>query len=133
MDKQKHQSLIKRYISFFAFCLVLLLIAIITSDPIKVEVHSVGGKPYFLFALLFSTLLLGSTIGMAYSTYLGWFQEAKARSNVKYSMEKLANRFFIFRLPIYNPTFIFWFIRIISPIATLLFFCLFLLVVFSAF
>jgi len=98
MDKQKHQNLVKRYVSFFAFCVIILLIGIVASVPIKVEVHSVGEKPHFIFALLFSAMLLATAIGMAYSTYLGWFQEAKARSNVKYSMEKLASRSFIFRL-----------------------------------
>ena len=133
MDKQKQQNLVKRYVSFFAFCVLILLIGVIFSVPIKVEVHSVGGKPPFIFALLFSAILLAAVIGMAYSTYLSWFQEAKTRSNVKHSIEEMKKRFLIYRLPIYNPTFIFWFIRIISPIAVILLFGLFLLVLFSAF
>ncbi len=133
MGKQKHQNLVKRNVSFFAFCVLILLIAVIFSVPIKVEVHSFGGKPPFIFALLFSAMLLAAAIGMAYSTYLGWFQEAKARSNVKHVIADMAKRFFIFRLPIYNPTFIFWFIRIISPIAAIMLFGFFLLVLFSAF
>jgi ABC-type proline/glycine betaine transport system permease subunit len=75
MGKQKHQNLVKRNVSFFAFCVLILLIAVIFSVPIKVEVHSVGGKPPFVF----------------------------------------------------------WFIRIISPIVAMLLFGLFLLVLFSAF
>jgi tryptophan-rich sensory protein len=96
MDKQKQQNLVKRYVSFFAFCVVILLIGVIFSVPIKVEVHSVDEKPPFIFALLFSIMLLATAIGMAYSTYLGWFQEAKARSNVKRTIEELAKRFLFF-------------------------------------
>jgi len=133
MGKQEHQSLGKRYISLFVLCVVVLLIGIISSVPIKAEVHSVDGKPPFLFALFLFLLSLTTTIGMAYSTYFSWFQGATARSNVKHTIEQLAKRFFIFRLPIYHPTFIFWFIRIISPIATIMGFGLFLLVLFSVF
>ena len=132
MDKQKQQNLVKRYILFFSVCVIILLIGVIASVPIKVEVHSVGEKPPFVFALLISGMLLASAIGFAYSTYLGWFHP-KARSNTKYTIEEMQKRFFIYRLPIYNPTFIFWFIRIISPIATIVLFGLFLLVAFSAF
>lgn len=132
MDNKKRKNPVKRYVSFFAFCVIILLIGVIASVSIKVEVHSVGGKPPFIFALLFSAILLASAIGFAYSTYLGWFQ-AKTRSNVKLSIEEMRKRFFIYRLPIYNPTFIFWFIRIISPIAAIILFGLFLLVLFSAF
>ena len=132
MDNQKRQNLVKRYVSFFAFCVIILLIGVIASVPIKIEVHSVGGKPPFIFALLFSVILLASAIGFSYSTYLGWFQ-ANARSNVEHTIEEMRKRFFIYRLPIYNPTFIFWFIRVISPVAAVILFGLFLLVLFSAF
>ena len=132
MEKQKQQNLVKRYVLVVTLCVIILLIGVIASVPIKVAVHSVGGKPPFIFALLLSVMLLASAIGFAYSTYLGWLQ-AKARSNVKHTIEEMRKRFFIYRLPIYNPTFIFWFIRIISPIAAVILFGLFLLVLFSAF
>ncbi|SRR6266496_4653521 len=133
MDKQRQQNLVKRYVLVFTLCVIILLIGVIASVPIKVEVHSVGGKPPFIFALLLSVMLLASAIGMTYSTYFGWFQETKARSNVKHTIEEMRKRFFIYRLPIYNPTFIFWFIRIISPIAAIMLFGLFILVLLSAF
>ncbi len=50
MEKQKQQNLIKRYVSFFAFCAGTLLIGVVLSVSMKVEVHSVGEKPPFLFA-----------------------------------------------------------------------------------
>ena len=132
MDKQKQQNLVKRYVLVVTLCVIILLIGVIASVPIKVAVHSVGGKPPFIFALLLSVMLLASAIGFAYSTYLGWFNP-KARSNTQYTIEEMRKRSFIYRLPIYNPTFIFWFIRIISPIAAVILFGLFLLVLFSAF
>jgi phosphoglycerol transferase MdoB-like AlkP superfamily enzyme len=80
MSKQRQQSLVKRYVSFFAFCVIILLIGVIASIPIKVEVHSVGEKPPFLFALLFSVLSLATAIGAAYLSYLYWFQGEKTRT-----------------------------------------------------
>ena len=133
MEKQKQKNLVKRYVSFFAFCAVILLIGVFLSVPIKVEVHSVGEKPPFLFALFFTISLLATAIGAAYLSYLYWFQGIKARTNLEATIERLANRFFIFRLPIYNPTFLFWFIRLTIPVAALLLLWLFLLVMFSAF
>jgi len=133
MEKQKQKNLIKRYVSFFAFCAVILLIGVVLSVPIKVEVHSVGEKPPFLFALFFAISLLATAIGAAYLSYLYWFQGVKVRTNLEATIEKLANRFFIFRLPIYNPTFLFWFIRAFVPITALMLLGLFLLVLFSAF
>ena len=100
MDKQRQKNLAKRYVSVFAFCVIILLIGVIASIPIKVEVHSVGGKPPFMFAFLLSSILLASAIGTAYSTYLSWFREGKARSNIKYTIEEMRKRFFIYRLPI---------------------------------
>src|SRR5437773_6442371 len=116
MEKQKQQNLIKRYVSFFAFCAGTLLIGVVLSVSMKVEVHSVGEKPPFLFALFFSMLLLVSAIGATYLSYLSWFQEAKARINLTTTIERLANRFIFFRLPIYNPTFLFWCIRLTIPV-----------------
>ena len=133
MEKQKQQNPIKRYVSFFTFCVGILLIGVVLSVPIKVEVHSGGGKPPFLFALFFSILLLVSAIGAIYISYLSWFQGAKARANLTTTMEQLANRFIFFRLPIYNPTFLFWFIRLTIPVVAILVSGLFLLTVFSAF
>ena len=133
MEKQKQKNLVKRYVSFFAFCAVILLIGVFLSVPIKVEVHSVGEKPPFLFALFFTISLLATAIGGPYLSYLYWFQGIKARTNLEATIERLANRFFIFRLPIYNPTFLFWFIRLTIPVAALLLLWLFLLVMFSAF
>ncbi len=133
MEKQKHQKLLKRYAAFFVLCTVILLAGVVFSIPIKVNVHSVGEKPPFLFALLFSIMLLAIAIGGVYLSYLYWFQVIKARKNLTTSMEQLANRSFIFRLPIYNPKFLFWFIRLTAPLATFLAFGLFLLTVFSAF
>lgn len=133
MEKQKQQNLIKRYISFFAFCAGILLIGVVLSIPMKVEVHSVGEKPPFLFALFFSILLLASAIGSIYLSYLYWFQGIKARKNLAITIEQLAVRSFIFRLPIYNPAFLFWFIRFTIPVVAILVSGLFLLTVFSAF
>jgi hypothetical protein len=133
MEKQKHQNLLKRYVAFFVFCIAMLLICVVLSVRAKVEVHSVGEKPPFLFALLFSVLLLAVAIGAVYLSYLSWFQSVKARKNLVTSMERLANRSFIFRLPIYNPAFLFWFIRFTVPVVALILFGLFLLVLFSAF
>ncbi len=133
MEKQKKQNLIKRYVSCFAFCAVILLISVVFSIPIKIEVHSVGEKPPFLFALFFAISLLATAIGATYLSYLYWFQGIKARTNLEATIERLAKRFFIFRLPIYNPTFLFWFIRVFVPITALILFGLFLLVLFSAF
>ena len=133
MDKQRQQGLVKRYVSFFVFCVIVLLVGVVFSVPIKVEVHSVGEKLPFLFALLISVSLLAMSIGAAYLSYLYWFQGEKARTNLATSIEQLANRFVIFRLPIYNPIFLFWFIRFTIPVASLILFGLFLLVVFSAF
>ena len=109
------------------------MVGVIFSVPIKVKVNFVEGKPPFIFALLFSAMFLMSAIGMAYSAYLCWFQEAKARSNVKRSIEGMRKLFFIYRLPIYNPTFIYWFVRIISPIAAAILFGFSLLMLISAF
>jgi hypothetical protein len=133
MHKKRQQSLFKRYVSFFAFCVIILLIGAIVSVPIKVEVHSIGEKPPFLFAVLFSVLLLTTLIGEAYLSYLFWFQGEKARTNLTTSIDQLANRFFIFRLPIYNPTFLFWFMRLTLPVTALMLFGLFRLVLLSAF
>ncbi len=133
MDKQRRQNWIKRNASFFALCVLVVLILVILTVPIKLEVNSVGGKPPFLFALLFSALSLVATIGMAYSTYLAWFQEARARSNVKRTVEQLAKRFPIFRLPMWNPALVFWYLRIISPIASIILLGFFLLALLSAF
>jgi NADH:ubiquinone oxidoreductase subunit 6 (subunit J) len=66
MEKQKQQNLIKRYVFFFAFCVGILLIGVVFSIPMKVEVHSIGEKPPFLFALFFSFLLLACAIGAIY-------------------------------------------------------------------
>jgi hypothetical protein len=112
---------------------IILLIGVIVSVPIKVEVHSVGEKPPFLFAVLFSVSLLATSIGAAYLSYLFWFQGEKARKNLTTSLDQLTNRFFIFRLPIYNPTFLFWFMRLTLPVTALMLFGLFLLVLFRAF
>ena len=133
MDKQKNHSLVKRYISFFAFCVFILIIGDALSVPIKVEVRSVGDKPPFLFALFFSVILLASAIGGFYGSYLYWFQETKSRANLQTSMERLAQRSFLFRLPIYNPKFLFWYIRLTLPMLALFLLGLFLLVVSSAF
>lgn len=133
MDKQRQQNLLKRYISFFAFCLIILLIGVIASIPIKMEVHSVGEKPSFVFSFLVSAMSLAAAVVSSYSTYMCWFQADKARLNIKHSIEELAKQYFIYRLPLYNPTFIFWFIRIISPIIAILLFGLFLLMLLSGF
>ena len=135
MNKQKHQNLIKRYIAFFTFCIVLILIGVFASIPIEINVtiNSVGEKPPFLLAFLFSTSLLSLSVGMGYSAYQYWFEEEKARANVKKSIERLSNHSFIFQLPIYNPTFLFWFLRVTTPVAALMLFGIFLLVAFSAF
>jgi len=133
MEKQKQQNLIKRYVSFFAFCVGILLIGVVLSTPMKVEVHSVGEKPPFLFALFFSILLLVSAIGATYISYLAWFQGEKARINLTTTIEKLVHRFIFFRLPIYNPIFLFWLIRLVTPVVAFLLFGVFLLVIFSAF
>lgn len=125
--------MVKRYISFFTFCAFLLLIGIVFSIPFKVEVNSVGEKPPFVFALLFSAILLASVIGGFYISYLYWFQEEKARASLKISIEKLADRSVLFRLPIYNPKFLFWYIRLTFPILALFLLALFLLVLLSAF
>ena len=111
----------------------MLLVGLVFSVPIKVAVHSVGEKPPFLFALLFSALLLTAAFGAVYLSYLYWFQGVKARKNLATSMERLANRSFIFRLPIYNPAFLFWFIRLTVPVTAFILFGLFILVLFSAF
>jgi hypothetical protein len=133
MEKQKQQNLIKRYVSFFAVCAGILLIGVVLSIPMKVEVHSVGEKPPFLFALFFLVVSLASAIGGFYVSYLYWFQETKSRTNLKTLTDRLANRFFLFRLPIYNPKFLFWYIRLTFPILALFLSGLFLLVLFSAF
>src|SRR5687767_1910840 len=112
--------MVKRYISFFTFCVFLLLIGVALSIPVKVEVNSVGEKPPFVFAFLLSVASLASAIGGFYVSYLYWFQEEKARANLKTSIEKLANRSVLFRLPIYHPKFLFWYIRLIFPILALL-------------
>jgi len=125
--------MVKRYISFFAICVGILLIGVIFSVPVRVEIHSVGEKPPFLFALLLSITLLATAMAGFYISYLYWFQETKSRANLKTSIEKLANRSFLFRLSIYNPTFLFWYIRFASPIIAFMLFGLFLLVFFSAF
>src|SRR6185436_1361128 len=119
--------MVKRYISFFAICVVILLIGVIFSVPVRVEIHSVGEKPPFLFALLLSITLLATAMAGFYISYLYWFQETKSRANLKTSIEKLANRSFLFRLSIYNPTFLFWYIRFASPIIAFMLFGLFLL------
>jgi hypothetical protein len=133
MSKQNYNNRVKRYVSFFAFCVIILLIGILFSIPAKVEIHSVGEKPPFLFALVFSISLFATAIGMTYASYLYWFHGTKARANLETSIERLAKRFFIFRLPIYHPAFLFWFIRLTAPFVALMLFGLFLLVVFSAF
>jgi hypothetical protein len=133
MGKQRQQNLVKRYILVFTLCVIILLIGVIASVPIKVEVHSVGEKPPFLFALLFSVSLLAMSIGAVYLSYLSWFQGEMARTNLTKAIEQLVNSFVIFRLPIYNPTFLFWFIRFTVPVAALMLFGLFLLVVFTEF
>jgi hypothetical protein len=125
--------MVKRYFSFFTFCVVLLLIGVALSIPAKLEINSVGEKPPFVFAFLFSVTLLASATGGFYFSYLYWFQEEKSRANLKTSIEKLANRSVLFRLPIYNPKFLFWYIRLTFPILALFLFVLFLLVLFSAF
>src|SRR5215217_6118637 len=132
MEKQKHQNPLRRYVTFLIFCMIMLLVGLVFSVPIKVAVHSVGEKPPFLFALLFSALLLTAAFGAVYWSYLYWFQGVKARENLATSMERLANRSFIFRLPIYNPAFLFWFIRFTVPVTAFMLFGLFLLVLFSA-
>lgn len=109
------------------------MIGIILSVPIKVEILSVGEKPPFLFALLLSIILLTMSAAGSYISFLSWFGETKFRTNFETSIEKLGDEFPFFRLPIYNPTLIFWFIRLIVPIASFLIFGLFLLVLFSAF
>ena len=115
--------------------MVLILIGVVASIPIEINVtiNSVGEKPPFLLAFLFSTSLLALSVGMGYSAYQYSFEEEKARANVKKSIERLSNHSLIFRLPIYNPTFLFWFLRVVTPVATLMLFGIFLLVAFSAF
>ena len=126
--------MVKRYISFIALCVVILLIAVVLSMPVKVEVHSVGEKPPFLFALLLLITLLVTAVLATYASYFAWFKEIKARSNIKNTIEQLANRYGYFRfLVITNVTFLFWFIRFTSPISALFSFGLFLLILFSAF
>ena len=125
--------MVKRYISFIVFCVPILLILVIFSIPAKVEIRSVGQKPPFLFALFLSIILLALAIIGFYGSYLCWFQGKKSRANIKTSIEKLANRFVLFRLPIYNPTFLFWYIRITFPIIALLLLGFFFLVLFTAF
>ena len=97
------------------------------------EIHSVGEKPPFLFALFFAISMLATAIGAAFISYLCWFQGKTARTKLGATIERLADRFLIFRLPIYNTTFLFWYIRFFSPITALLLFGLFLLGLFSAF
>jgi hypothetical protein len=133
MDKQRQQSLVKRYVPFFVLCVIILLIGVIVSFPIKVEIHSVNEKPPLLFAVIFSVSLLAAAIGATYLSCLFWFQGEKARNNLTTSINRLAKRFFIFRLPIYKPTFLFWFMRFNLPFTALLLFGFFLLVLFSAF
>lgn len=106
---------------------------VVLSIPMNVEIHSIGEKPPFLFALFFSILLLVSAMGAIYLSYLYWFQGIKARKNLTTAIEQLAIRSFIFRLPIYNPSFLFWFIRFTIPVVAILVSGLFLLTVFSAF
>jgi hypothetical protein len=133
MEKQKNQNLLKRYVAFLVFCTFILLTGVVLSVLMRVEVHSVGEKPPFLFALLFSVLLLAAAMGAIYLSYIYWFQGVKARQKLTTSIEQLADRFFIFRLPIYNPAFLFWFIRLTVPVAAIMLSGLFLLVLFSAF
>ena len=133
MDKQRQQGLVKRYVYFFVFCVIILLIGIISSIPIKVNIDSVGEKPSFLFSLLFSASLLAISIGAVYLSYLSWFRGKKSRTNLTNTIEQLADRFTIFHLPIYKPTFLFWLIRFAAPVTAIIFFTLFLLVLFSAF
>ncbi len=133
MNKRKRQNLVKRYVFYTGFCIVILLSGIIFSVPIKIEVNSVGVKPPFLFALFFSILLSTSAIGTAYISYMSWFQGTKIHNNLKISIEYLANRFFIFRLPIYNPTLLFWYIRITSPVVAFLLLILLFVLLKSAF
>jgi hypothetical protein len=125
--------MVKRYISFFAFCVVLLLIGIALSISGEIEVNSVGEKPPFVFALFFLVTSLTSTIGLFYVSYLYWFQETKARANLKTLIDRMAKGSFLFRLPLYNHQFLFWYIRLTFPILAIFLLGLFLLVLFSAF
>ncbi len=117
--------LIKKYISFFSFCVGILLIGIILSVSTETEMYSV--------ALFFSFFLLVAAIGAVYLSYLYWFQGTKARKNLTTSIEQLANRNFIFRYPKYDPAFMFWFIRLTIPLVAIFVSGLFLLIVVSAF
>jgi hypothetical protein len=131
MDKQRHQDLIKRYIAFFGICFVLLLVGVVASVPMELTVN--GAKLSFSSALIFSLILLALSVGMAVSSYQCWFQEKKTRENLEKYLDRLRSRSVFAHLPIYNQTTLLWYYRIITPIATIIFFCLFILVSLGSF
>ena len=131
MDKQKRQNLIKSYIAFWGFCFALLLIGVVASVPIELTVN--GAKLSFSSALVSSLILLVLSVGMAFSTYQCWFQENKARESLEKYLDRLRSYSLFARLPIYNQETLFWYYRIITPIAFILFFGLFLLVSLGSF
>lgn len=115
--------MLKKYMAFIAFCFAVLILGVILSNPVKFKIYAVGGKPPFLIALTLLFMSIASTVGSGYLSYLFWFDVPKAREKAKSFTE---------RFPFYNPTFIFWYVRICYPIMTLFLFGLVLLM-FTAF
>ena len=131
MDKQKRQNLIKSYIAFFGICFALLLIGVVASVLMDLTVN--GAKLSFSSALISSLILLALSVSMAFSTYQCWFQKNKTRENLEKYLDGLRSYSLFARLPIYNQTTLLWYYRIITPIAFILFFGLFLLISLGSF
>jgi hypothetical protein len=131
MGKQRFQNLIKRYIAFLGFCFALLLVGVMASVPIKLTVN--GAKLSFSSTLISSLILLALSVGMAFSSYQCWFQEKKTRENSEKYLDILRSCSIFARLPIYNQTTLLWYYRIITPIAFIVCFGLFLLVSLGSF
>jgi uncharacterized membrane protein len=112
--------MVRKYISFAVFCLIVLLVGIVLSLPFSIRVTSTGEKPPFLLALLLLITLFFSFIMPLYLSYQAWVDEAEARKKLGSRAEQLAKQYGLFRfLVVTNTTFLLWNARIVYPIVAL--------------
>src|SRR5215207_4325564 len=90
-------TMVRRYISFAIFCLIVLFVGVVLSLPFSIRVTSTGEKPPFLLALLLLITSFCCFIMPLYLSYKAWVNEPETRENLGSRAEQLAKRYGVFR------------------------------------
>jgi hypothetical protein len=133
MSNKRQLNSTKRYGTFFVYGVLAIVIGFTLGVLNKGEGVSINWESSFLFTLFLSVVLMVLAFSAAYLTYQYWFQEDETRKKLTSSIKKMGKEMVIFRSQVYNPKYLFWYIKIISPIILTISLAIFFLVVFSAF